>query len=79
MRNGFMSVNVNSGAGKAFLRSLYLQYAEWGVDFGKLTVINKKQGHFQHVKNFSLLFNLTDYICSLEHIRCLKSMPLLVV
>ncbi|XP_022131687.1 uncharacterized protein LOC111004803 [Momordica charantia] len=35
MRNGFMSVNVNSGAGKAFLRSLYLQYAEWGVDFVK--------------------------------------------
>lgn len=34
MQNGFMSVNTNLGAGKAFLRSLYTQYAEWGVDFG---------------------------------------------
>ncbi|XP_022951774.1 uncharacterized protein LOC111454511 [Cucurbita moschata] len=35
MHNGFMSVNVNSGAGKAFLRSLYQQFADWGVDFVK--------------------------------------------
>ncbi|XP_021743565.1 uncharacterized protein LOC110709651 isoform X2 [Chenopodium quinoa] len=35
MPHGFMSVNTNLGAGKAFLRSLYEQYAEWGVDFVK--------------------------------------------
>ncbi|GFQ03277.1 alpha-galactosidase mel1 [Phtheirospermum japonicum] len=35
MKNGFMSVNTESGAGRAFLRSLYQQYAEWGVDFVK--------------------------------------------
>ncbi|XP_068332584.1 probable alpha-galactosidase D isoform X1 [Pyrus communis] len=35
MHNGFMSVNTELGAGKAFLRSLYKQYAEWGVDFVK--------------------------------------------
>ncbi|KAI5352255.1 PREDICTED: alpha-galactosidase [Prunus dulcis] len=35
MNNGFMSVNTELGAGKAFLRSLYQQYAEWGVDFVK--------------------------------------------
>ncbi|KAK9934617.1 hypothetical protein M0R45_021754 [Rubus argutus] len=35
MQNGFMSVNTTLGAGKAFLRSLYQQYAEWGVDFVK--------------------------------------------
>ncbi|KAL6569159.1 hypothetical protein OROHE_003440 [Orobanche hederae] len=35
MKHGFMSVNTKSGAGKAFLRSLYQQYAEWGVDFVK--------------------------------------------
>ncbi|TQD92561.1 hypothetical protein C1H46_021813 [Malus baccata] len=35
MHNGFMSVNTEWGAGKAFLRSLYKQYAEWGVDFVK--------------------------------------------
>ncbi|KAF8015651.1 hypothetical protein BT93_H1237 [Corymbia citriodora subsp. variegata] len=33
MQNGFMSVNTDLGAGKAFLRSLYQQYASWGVDF----------------------------------------------
>ncbi|XP_042500713.1 uncharacterized protein LOC122078683 isoform X2 [Macadamia integrifolia] len=35
MPHGFMSVNTKTGAGKAFLRSLYHQYAEWGVDFVK--------------------------------------------
>ncbi|CAA0814105.1 Melibiase family protein [Striga hermonthica] len=35
MKNGFMSVNTKLGAGRAFLRSLYQQYAEWGVDFVK--------------------------------------------
>lgn len=38
MDKGFMSVNVELDAGKAFLRSLYYQYADWGVDFGKPTV-----------------------------------------
>ncbi|KAK6160288.1 hypothetical protein DH2020_003669 [Rehmannia glutinosa] len=35
MQRGFMSVNTKLGAGRAFLRSLYQQYAEWGVDFVK--------------------------------------------
>ncbi|KAK7318670.1 hypothetical protein RJT34_03375 [Clitoria ternatea] len=35
MPHGFMSVNTKLGAGRAFLRSLYAQYAEWGVDFVK--------------------------------------------
>lgn len=35
MPHGFMSVNTKLGAGKAFLRSLYRLYAEWGVDFSK--------------------------------------------
>ncbi|KAI9169986.1 hypothetical protein LWI28_020612 [Acer negundo] len=35
MPHGFMSVNTKLGAGRAFLRSLYRQYAEWGVDFVK--------------------------------------------
>ncbi|KAJ9176302.1 hypothetical protein P3X46_011632 [Hevea brasiliensis] len=34
MQHGFMSVNTKLEAGKAFLRSLYEQYADWGVDFG---------------------------------------------
>ncbi|KAL5718042.1 hypothetical protein ACHQM5_010983 [Ranunculus cassubicifolius] len=36
MSHGFMSVNTNLGAAKAFLRSLQQQYADWGVDFGNL-------------------------------------------
>ncbi|PON99084.1 Glycoside hydrolase [Trema orientale] len=35
MTHGFMSVDTQLGAGRAFLRSLYEQYAEWGVDFVK--------------------------------------------
>ncbi|XP_062158370.1 alpha-galactosidase [Alnus glutinosa] len=35
MQHGFMSVDTKLGAGRAFLRSLYEQYAEWGVDFVK--------------------------------------------
>lgn len=36
MQHGFMSVDAKLGAGRAFLRSLYQQYADWGVDFGTL-------------------------------------------
>ncbi|WJX53421.1 hypothetical protein P8452_39415 [Trifolium repens] len=35
MSNGFMSVNTTLGAGRAFLRSLYEQYAAWGIDLVK--------------------------------------------
>lgn len=34
MPHGFMSVNTKLGAGRAFLKSLYEQYAAWGVDLG---------------------------------------------
>lgn len=43
MSHGFMSVNLNLGAGRAFLRSLYQQYAEWGVDFGNFNFVNKSK------------------------------------
>lgn len=36
MDQGFMSVDTKLGASKAFLKSLYNQYADWGVDFGKM-------------------------------------------
>lgn len=39
MPHGFMSVNTTLPAGKAFLRSLYTQYASWGVDFVKLDCV----------------------------------------
>eukprot|EP00252_Welwitschia_mirabilis_P005186 TRINITY_DN15676_c0_g1_i2.p1 TRINITY_DN15676_c0_g1~~TRINITY_DN15676_c0_g1_i2.p1 ORF type:complete len:650 (-),score=72.73 TRINITY_DN15676_c0_g1_i2:333-2282(-) len=35
MPSCFMSVNTHLDAGRAFLRSLYSQYADWGVDFIK--------------------------------------------
>ncbi|CDP09266.1 unnamed protein product [Coffea canephora] len=38
MHNGFMSVNTKLGVGKAFVRSLYYQYAGWGIDFGTVIV-----------------------------------------
>jgi len=34
LNNSFMAINVTTGAGKAFLRSIYELYASWGVDFG---------------------------------------------
>lgn len=36
-----MSVNTDLGAGRAFLRSLYQQYADWGVDFSKFSEFHK--------------------------------------
>ncbi|KAL0925564.1 hypothetical protein M5K25_003914 [Dendrobium thyrsiflorum] len=39
MKNGFLSVNTDLGAGRAFLRSLYQQYADWDVDFVKLDCV----------------------------------------
>ncbi|OAY74734.1 Alpha-galactosidase [Ananas comosus] len=39
MQHGFMSVDTDLGAGRAFLRSLYQQLAEWGVDFVKLDCV----------------------------------------
>jgi hypothetical protein len=41
MQHGFMSVDTKLGAGRAFLRSLYEQYAEWGVDFGNLLLLTE--------------------------------------
>ncbi|KAE9614944.1 putative alpha-galactosidase [Lupinus albus] len=39
MSNGFMALNVTSGAGKAFLRSIYELYISWGVDFGTVIIL----------------------------------------
>ncbi|KAG0458215.1 hypothetical protein HPP92_023372 [Vanilla planifolia] len=39
MKNGFMSVNTALGAGRAFLRSLYQQYVDWGIDFVKIDCV----------------------------------------
>ncbi|KAH7681574.1 Glycoside hydrolase family 27 protein [Dioscorea alata] len=39
MDKGFMSVDTSLAAGRAFLRSLYRQYAQWGVDFVKLDCV----------------------------------------
>lgn len=40
MQNGFMSVNTTLQAGRFFLADLYQQFANWGVDFGKLTQLH---------------------------------------
>lgn len=43
MSHGFMSVNTKLGAGRAFLKSLYQQYADWGVDFGNLNSLGRNK------------------------------------
>jgi len=35
-----MSVNTKLAAGRAFLKSLYEQYASWGVDLGTRRTTN---------------------------------------
>ncbi|XP_027368532.1 uncharacterized protein LOC113874509 [Abrus precatorius] len=39
MTDGFMGINATTGAGKAFLRSIYELYASWGIDFVKLDCV----------------------------------------
>ncbi|KAL2317029.1 hypothetical protein Fmac_030905 [Flemingia macrophylla] len=39
MNDGFMAINATTGAGKAFLRSIYELYAFWGVDLVKLDCV----------------------------------------
>lgn len=34
-----MAINATTGAGKAFLRSIYELYASWGLDFGTLRLL----------------------------------------
>ncbi|KAL3649813.1 hypothetical protein CASFOL_006216 [Castilleja foliolosa] len=67
MKTGFMSVNTKLGAGRAFLSSLYQQYADWGVDFVKhdcvfgmdmdldeITYVSKVLGGFNQTILYSL-------------------------
>lgn len=56
MQHGFMSVNSKSGAGRAFLRSLYQQYADWGVDFGIFKIYcYEKEDYRSSIPSVSLL------------------------
>ncbi|KAF1861218.1 hypothetical protein Lal_00036220, partial [Lupinus albus] len=49
MSNGFMALNVTSGAGKAFLRSIYELYISWGVDFVKLDCVFGEDLDFEEI------------------------------
>ncbi|CAL0307528.1 unnamed protein product [Lupinus luteus] len=49
MSNGFMALNVTSGAGKAFLRSLYELYISWGLDFVKLDCVFGEDIDFEEI------------------------------
>jgi hypothetical protein len=61
MLNGFMSVDTTLGAGRAFLRSLYEQYAAWGVDLGT-RITNSLSQHFYHIiDNNRDDFEFTNY------------------
>lgn len=37
----FTRVDTSKVGGKSFLQSLYNQYADWGVDFGKFLPIHR--------------------------------------
>ncbi|OIW16232.1 hypothetical protein TanjilG_18947 [Lupinus angustifolius] len=53
MDNGFMALNVTSGAGKAFLRSLYELYISWGLDFVKLDCVFGEDLDFEEISYVS--------------------------
>ncbi|CAI9093044.1 OLC1v1028446C2 [Oldenlandia corymbosa var. corymbosa] len=57
MQNGFMSVNMHLGAGRAFMRSLYQQYADWGVDFVKNDCVFGDDLNIDEIKFVSQLLN----------------------
>ncbi|KAH9313205.1 hypothetical protein KI387_028240, partial [Taxus chinensis] len=61
MSAGFMSVDPNLAASKAFLRSLYEQYAEWGVDFVKHDCV------FGDDLNVNEIITVSEILKDIEH------------
>ncbi|KAG4402727.1 hypothetical protein GLYMA_02G267700v4 [Glycine max] len=57
MTNGFMAINAKTGAGKAFLRSIYELYASWGVDFVKLDCVFGEDLDLDEITFVSEFFN----------------------
>lgn len=57
----FMSVQTNLGAGRAFLKSLYTQYAEWGVDFVKHDCIFGENINIEEIKTVSEVLKELDH------------------
>lgn len=57
----FMSVQTNLGAGRAFLKSLYTQYAEWGVDFVKHDCIFGENINIEEIKTVSEILKEFDH------------------
>ncbi|XP_078432644.1 melibiase family protein [Wolffia australiana] len=60
MPHGFMSVNTETGAGRAFLLSLYRQYADWGVDFVKLDCVFGEDFDGAEIQTVSEILNQLD-------------------
>jgi hypothetical protein len=58
MLDGFMSVDTTLGAGRAFLRSLYEQYAAWGVDLGNGTTNLLLQQFIMSSTTIMMILNL---------------------
>ncbi|KAK7276500.1 hypothetical protein RIF29_17640 [Crotalaria pallida] len=57
MSNGFMPINTISGAGQAFLRSIYELYTSWGVDFVKLDCVFAQDLDYNEIHYVSQLLN----------------------
>ncbi|TKY56971.1 alpha-galactosidase B [Spatholobus suberectus] len=60
MTNGFMAINAITGAGKAFLRSIYELYASWGVDFVKLDCVFGDDLDLDEITSVSEILNGLD-------------------
>jgi len=56
----FMSVQTNLGAGRAFFKSLYTQYAEWGVDFVKHDCVFGDNLNVKEIKTVSKILEKLD-------------------
>nr|KYP73150.1 Alpha-N-acetylgalactosaminidase [Cajanus cajan] len=61
MSNGFMAINATTGAGKAFLRSIYELYASWGVDFVKLDCVFGDNFNLGEIRSVSEILNGFDH------------------
>ncbi|RDY02974.1 hypothetical protein CR513_13500, partial [Mucuna pruriens] len=57
MKNGFMALNARTGAGQAFLRSIYELYASWGVDFVKLDCVFGDDLDLDEITSVSKILN----------------------
>ncbi|XP_057425402.1 alpha-galactosidase mel1-like [Lotus japonicus] len=60
MNNGFMAVNAATGAGKAFLRSIYELLGSWGVEYVKLDCVFGEDLNLDEITTVSQILKDTN-------------------